>query len=54
MEQDQFWGVNKKLAWTKTPMVALNSSLVIGVMMSALQQDFQAEVEHHNTRDCEL
>ena len=52
MEQYQFWGVNKKLTWTKMQMGALNASLVFGETMSALQQEFQAEVDYQNIRDC--
>ena len=37
MEQAQFWGVNKKLTWTKMQMGALNTSLVFGEIMSALK-----------------
>ena len=33
-------------------MGALNASLVFGAIMSALQQECQAEVEHQNIRDC--
>ena len=32
----------------------LNASLVFRAMMSTLQQEFQAEVEHQNIRDCVL
>ena len=52
MEQAQFWGVNKKLTWTNMQMGDLNASLVFREMVSALKQDFQAEVEHLNIRDC--
>ena len=54
MEQTQFWGLNKKLTWMKMQMQDLNSSLVFGAIMSALKQEFQAEVEHQNMRDCGL
>ena len=33
-------------------MVALNASLVFRATMSALQQECQAEVEHHNIWYC--
>ena len=33
-------------------MGALNSSLVFGEIISALQQECQAEVEHQNIQDC--
>ena len=52
MEQAQFWGVNKKLTWTNMQMGYLNASLVFREMVSALQQECQAEVEHQNIRDC--
>ena len=39
-------GVNKKLAWTKMWMGYLNASLVFGSIMSALEQEWRAEVEH--------
>ena len=32
----------------------LNASLVSGEMTSTLQQEYQAEVEHQNIRDCVL
>ena len=51
MEQAQFWEVNKKLTWTKMQVGALNSSLVLGVMVSSLQQEYQVEVEHQNIRE---
>ena len=54
MEKSQFWGVNKKLAWAKMPMGAINVSLVFGMMVSDLQQKCQAEVEHQNIRKCGL
>ena len=54
MEQAQFWGVNKKLTWTKMWTGTLNSSLLFGEMMSALQQECQAEVEQQNIWDCGL
>ena len=41
MEQDQFWGVNKKLTWMNMRMGALNESLVFGATMSTLQQEFR-------------
>ena len=52
MEQVQFWGVNKKLTWTKMQMGYLNTSLVLGGIMSSLQQEFQAKLEHQNIRNC--
>ena len=52
MEQAQFWGVNKKLAWTKMQIGDLNASLVFEAMISALQQECKAELEHQNIRDC--
>ena len=52
MEQAQFWGVNKKLTWKKIRMGDLIASLVCGAMMSDLQQECQAEVEHQNIWDC--
>ena len=44
MEQSRFWGVNKKLTWTKMRMGVLNALLVFGAMMSALKQECQAKV----------
>ena len=54
MEQAQFWGVNKKLTWMNIQMGALNASLVFGEIMSDLQQECKAEVEHQKIRDCGL
>ena len=51
MEQYQFWGVNKKLTWTKMQMGYFNESLVFGVTISELQQECHTEVEHQNIRD---
>ena len=49
-----FWGVNKKLTWTKMRMGALNASPVFGATMSAPQQERQKEAEHQNIRYCGL
>ena len=46
--------MNKKLTWMKMQMGDLNASLVFRSMMSALQQECQVEVKHHNIRDCGL
>ena len=51
MEQAQFWGVNKKLTWTKIQTRALNASMITREMMSALQQECQTYVEHQNIQD---
>ena len=54
MEKSQFLGANKKPTWTNMQMGALNASLVVGIMMTSLQQECQVEVEHHNIRYCGL
>ena len=51
MEQALFWGVNKKLTWKKMQMGAFNVSLFVGVIILALKQECQSEVEHQDIRD---
>ena len=51
-EQAQFWGENKKVTWRKMQMGSLNASLVFRTIISSLQQECQAEVEHQNIRYC--
>ena len=53
MEQDQkkMGGGGKKLIWTKMQIGDLNISLIFRAMVSALKQECQSEVQHHNIQD---
>ena len=43
-----------QLTWKDMRMGDLNASLIFGEIMSDLQQECQAEVEHQNILDCGL